>query len=160
MIICSALSPKEYLSAVKSNMSSSLELGQERFTGFFLGRLFYVTYHSGYEYDRRLNNPKNAALGYVKETSTGCDVRFLTFRGAMCPLVFLPLLLCMLACSIVIGAPDNIQMSSIIALIVTVLYAPIEALIEFMNERAEEGHKTLLSMLIDPTDPYANFDHV
>lgn len=160
MRIESLLMPKEYLSAVKNNMSSSLELGMERFTGFFLGRLFYVTHHCCYEWDRQINNPKNAALGFVKASATGCDVHFITFRGAMCPLVFLPLLLCMLAMGIVNGTPDNIEVSTIIALVVTVLFAPISAFIESTTIRSEDAKRALLSMLVDPTDPLANYNNV
>ena len=159
MRIESPLTTKEYLSALKNNMSSSLDFGQERFTGFFIGRLFYVTHHCDYEWDRRLSSPKNATMGYVGNAANGCSVRFLTARGMMCPLVFLPVLCIMLFAGVLMGAKyDNVQMSVVIALIVTVIYAPINALIELMSERSEAGHKALLSMLMDPTDPYTNIE--
>ena len=160
MRIESPLTPKEYLSAMKDNMSGHLELGQERFTGFFLGRLFYATYHSGYEWNRRITNQKNAAMGYVKRTNAGCEVRFLRFRGAMCPLVFLPFLLCMLAMGIIEGAPNDIMASTIISLVVTVILAPILTLIESMTIQSEDGQRALLSMLVDPTDALANYNNV
>ena len=90
MIIRNHLSPKEYLSAMKGRMSGHFELGQERFTGFFLGRLFYVTHHAGYEWNRRITNEKSAALGYVKKVETGCEVHCIRFRGMLCPLQFIP----------------------------------------------------------------------
>ena len=141
-------------------MSSSLDLGQERFTGFFLGRLFYVTHHCHYEWDREIKNPKNAALGFVQTSVTGSDVHFLTFRGALCPLIFLPLLLLMLTIGIIKGIPDQMGMNAIIAFVITVIYAPIDALIESATMRSEDGQRALLSMLTDPTDPLANYNNV
>lgn len=163
MIIYSALSPKEYLSAMKNNMSGHLELGQERFTGFFLGRLFYVTYHSGYEWNRRITNQKNAAMGYVKRTENGCEVRAIRFRGALCPLIFFPALAIILAFCIFTrefySESDNL-FRLIMGVVLTVVSALIGTLIECMTERSEDGLKTLLSMMLDPTDPLVNYDKV
>ena len=163
MRIESPYTPKEYLANLKFNMSSHFEFGCERFTGFFLGRLFYVTYHSGYEWNRRITNQKNAAMGYVKRTDDGCEVRFVRFRGPLCPLQFLPFLLIMLACSLFFFSADPLvdaPTRMIIGLIATVITALITAFIESMTERSEDGRRTLLSMLIDPYDSLANYDKV
>lgn len=160
MQIESPLTPKEYLSAAKSNMSSSLDFGRERFTGFFLGRLFYVTHHCHYEWDREFKNPKNAALGFVKTSVTGSDVHFVTFRGALCPLIFLPLLLLSLTISIIKGNPDYMGINTIIAIVIPLIYASIDAFIESTTMRSEDGQRALLSMLTDPTDPMANYNNV
>ena len=85
--------PKEYLRHMKERMGSRLDIWSERFTGILMGRFFYVTHHAGYEWNRRITNKKNAALGYVKETENGCEIRFLHFQGVLCPQYLIPWLL-------------------------------------------------------------------
>lgn len=155
MRIQSPLSPKAYLTAMRREMEGHFDLGRDRFTGFFLGPCFYVTYHSGYEWDRRYSNPKNAAMGYVKETEDGCEVWFWRFRGALCPLVFFPLLLTMIVLCVFLYGKDSV----LLAMISTVIVAPVETLFESFTARSEEGKWTLLSFLKDPSDPYANYNN-
>ena len=166
MVIKSHYNPKEYLAHMKSNMSGHFEFGCERFTGFFLGRLFYVTYHSGYEFNRRITNQKNAAMGYVKQTEAGCEVRFLRFRGALCPAQFLSLLLTLLllfAIPMLLEVGWHSQAFLFLcgcAFVLTAITAPIATLMECLTENSEDGRRTLLSMLIDPYDALANYDNV
>ena len=165
MRIESPYTPKEYLANLKFNMSSHFEFGCERFTGFFLGRLFYVTYHSGYEWNRRITNQKNAAMGYVKRTENGCEVRFLRFRGALCPLVFIPSYLPILLMILYLNnwgayAPDEFRFLMIVYHIMIAIIALISTVIESMTERSEDGRRTLLSTLMDPKDYLANYHKV
>ena len=166
MRIKSPFTPKEYLSAMKNNMSGHFEFGAERFTGFFLGMLFYVTYHSGYEWNRRVTNQKNAAMGYVKQTEYGCEVHFVRFRGMMCPLVFLQYLVMVLIPFLLVSLTYSIEitreflMHAIGILILVLIFVPIGTFIEACTERSQDGLRTLLSMLLDPTDPLANYDKV
>ena len=165
MTIKSHYSPKEYLVHMKSNMSGHFEFGCERFTGFFLGRLFYVTYHSGYEFNRRITNQKNAAMGYVKQTEAGCEVRFLRFRGGFCPLVFLPAYLLFLGCVLLLHAenmysPDDFKFVLIASHVIIAISVAVSTFIESLTTGSEDGRRTLLSMLIDPYDALANYDKV
>ena len=162
MRISSTLSPKEYIYAIKAQMSGHMEFGIERFTGFFLGRLFYVTYHSGYEWNRRITNQKNAAIGYIRRTENGSEIRFLRFRGALCPLVFIPLYLPILAVLLFMGSQrifsaDEFLFAMVAYHIMISISVLISTFVECMTERSEDGRKTLLSMLLDPTDYLANY---
>ena len=166
MMLHSPLSKNEYLEALQENMGAHSDFGSERFTGFFIGSCFYVTHHAGYEWNRRISNQKNAAMGYVKKAEEGCDVHFIRFKGAMCPLVFLPLFLFM-GLALSFAALTN-QLWHVythlfnwgIAFLVTAITAPISALFESMTEQSEDGRRSLLSMLIDPSDPYLNYNHI
>ena len=166
MVFHSELPKKAYLSAMKSNMSGHLEFGAERFTGFFIGNLFYVTYHSGYEWNRRISNQKNAAMGFVKKAEDGCDVHFLRFKGMLCPMVFLPVLLFLIGIFLMSMLIHNIWSIEAfwfccgIVLAVMVVCSPISALIESMTDGSIEGRRILLSFLTDPTDPYGSIDYI
>ena len=163
MKIHSSLSKKAYLHAMKDYMSGHFDFGSERFTGFFLGPCFYVTYHSGFEWNRKITNQKNAAVGFVKAADDGCNVHFLRFKGALCPLVFLPLLITMLLISPVIGdynAGADLALKAQIAFWGTIICAPIITFFEALTQRSEEGRRALLSLLTDPSDPYANMKYI
>ena len=161
MKLHSNLSKKEYLHAMKDYMSGHFDFGTERFTGFFLGSLFYVTYHSGMEWNRRITNQKNAAIGIVKDTTDGCSVYFLRFKGLFCPLHFLSLLLIMLLiCPFAGGHEIELSIKLQIAILATVIYSPIYTVIESLTQRSEDGRRALLSLLIDPSDPYGNICNI
>ena len=105
MRLSSPLQARKYLTSVKMRMSGHFD-HHERFTGFFLGSFFHITHHAEYEWDRRYKSPKNAAVGYIKQTADGCEVRFFLARGLLCPaqflgffLFFCVVLTSMLACS-------------------------------------------------------------
>ena len=89
MRIQSQLTPREYISAMMEQMQGHFDFGQERFTGFFFGKVFSVTYHSGHEWNRRISNQKNTAIGYVRQTQGGSEVRCVCLRALMAPTQFL-----------------------------------------------------------------------
>ncbi len=89
MKIQSELSAQRYLFAMKDRMAGHLEFGNERFTGFFFGSFFSVTYHSGYEWNRRISNQKNTAIGFVRKDANGCSVSFICLKGLLAPAQFL-----------------------------------------------------------------------
>ena len=160
-IIKSKYASKEYISAVKENMSGHFEFGAERFTGFFFKNWFHVTHHAGYEWNRRYTNEKNAAVGYVKQTECGCEVHFLTFKGALVPAQFL-LLLCFCPLLLLIAmAAESVTSFDLYTKIVPysflliAIVAPVEALFESFTERSDEGKSVLLALLIDPKDPFS-----
>lgn len=159
MRISSSLTPEKYLTAVKLRMSGHFE-HHERFTGFFFRSFFHITHHAEYEWDRRYNSPKNAAVGYLKKTEGGCEIRFFTARGLLCPaqfifyfLLFSVVLISGLAWRGIlddVGLPVSIGIS----FAATLFPALISALFEGATERSWEGRRALLALLEDPTDPF------
>ena len=166
MIFQSDLPKNAYLAAMKAQMEGHFQFGAERFTGFFLGNCFYVTYHSGWEYNRCITNQKNAAIGYVKRTDDGCEVHFRRFRGLLCPLQFL-FLLVFFEFALVFSflaqghwATESLLLALGIGLVAVTIAAPISTLAESLTEGSEDGRRTLLSFLMNPMDPYENYRHI
>lgn len=168
MVFHSELSKTEYLAALKENMSSHFAFGFERFTGFFIGNFFYVTYHSGYEWNQKITNQKNAAMGFVQDApagETGCDVHFLRFKGLLCPLVFLPIWFLFIGVILMQMLAHQVWSAEVfwtctgIALALMVVCAPISTLFESITDGSIEGGRILLSFLADPTDPYGSIDY-
>ena len=166
MVFHCDLPKSAYLSAMKENMSSHFAFGVERFTGFFIGNFFYITYHSGYEWNRRITNQKNTAIGFVKNAGdgeSGCDVHFFQFKGLLCPLVFLPTYLAVLGIML-LSEMTNGWNSEIfwtcfaIVSITMAIVSPFYTLCEACTDGSIEGEKTLLLYLADPEDPYSNVD--
>ena len=166
MVIQSPLPKNAYLAAMKSQMSGHFEFGVERYTGFFLGNCFYVTHHTGYDWEQRYTNLKNAAMGYVKKKDDGCEVHFCRFRGLLCPLHFLFVWLIMelpINFITLFRTQGNIKALSfgwIATFVATLLSALISVPFEGLTYASEEGRRCLLSLLFDPTDPYANINKV
>ena len=163
MVFHSELSKREYLAAMKSNMSGHLELGVERFTGFFIGNCFYVTHHAGYEWNQRITNQKNTAIGFVKDAPAdegGCDIHFIQCKGLLCPLVFLPTFLVVFFIELLAlsaAAPftsETFWTCTIVLLIASALYSPIYTLMEASTDGSIQGEKMLLFLLSNPADPY------
>ena len=159
MKIQSSMNKKDYISAMRRRMSGHFELGAERFTGFFIGTCFYVTYHSGFEWNRKITNQKNAAMGFVRSTAEGCEVHYLHFRGLLCPLVFPQLLLMMFLFSPLLGGEDLLYNMKF-TITWTIIIAPFMTLIECCTEKSEKGRRILLSFLRDPDDPYKNLPNI
>ena len=160
-IVTSTHSKAEYIEALKENMSGHFELGTERFTGFFIKNWFHVTHHAGYEWNRRYSNQKNAAVGYVKETENGCEVRFVCFKGALVPSQFLLMLALTIPLILIMAFLEGITDENIIrslmwfCLISIIPAALITTFFESVTERSEEGKRILLALLIDPKDPFS-----
>ena len=165
MKIYTRLSKKQWLSSMKENLGSFTTFGEERFTGFFFGSVFRVTYHSGYEWNRKISNQKNTAIGYVKDTDQGCQIRFLYTRGLLYPSAFLLYWGILTVLGLISAVGRGVL--SIHALLITaaitfgtmVITAPLSALIESFTDESEEGRKILLTTMIAPDDPRAYTNH-
>ena len=167
MVIHSDLPKNAYLAAMKSQMENHIQFGSERFTGYFWGGLFSVTYHSGYEYDRRYSNPKNSALGYVRKCEDGCRVHFIRLKGILNPPTYLFVSTVLTLALLFQCAMRSVLISEVAWLCfalgfgVTAIAAPISAFFEsVISERSAEGGRVLLSFLLDPSDPYANYHKI
>ena len=159
-IITSPTPAAEYLRSVKENMGGHFSFGQERFTGLFLGKWFHITHHAGYSWNERYTNQKNAAVGYVKRTESGCEVRFLTFKGLLCPaqfLSFIPFSYLLMVLYLLFNgvmAPSMWTISLVVPGVMAIS-AAIGTLFESMTPRSEEGKRILYAMLLDPEDPFS-----
>ena len=166
MKIQSSMSKKDYMIAMRMKMSDHFEFNVARFTGFFLGSCFYVTYHSGYEWNRKVTNQKNAAMGYVKDTPDGCEVRYIRFAGLLCPLQFIPFIftapLVLFLFLLFKDGWDPVIFKATygIMLVMYVLAAPISALLECCTEKSQEGRRLLISFLKDPAEPRKHLPYI
>ena len=167
MKIDSPLSSKEYLHHIWNHSGSFWDFGSERFTSVILGRFFWVTYHSGFEWDRKITNPKNRAWGFVKNTKEGCRVYGFRTMGFLDPLMFF---LVLLLYSAVAAACiyfrfselywDDDSLRSVIltmalfVVVMSVIVAVSSAIMTSVSERGQLGRKYLLALLHDPDDPY------
>jgi hypothetical protein len=159
MKIISALSRWKYLSALRQQMSASSDFGLERFTGFFAGSCFYVTHHCKYEWNRKITNQKNAAIGFVKDTERGCEVHFLCLKGLMCPLAFLFVAITTFPLVTLVAIRNRVmdlQQFWALYYIVLLCVAPFSALFESFTEGSRYGKEMLLSLLKEPTSNHNN----
>ena len=149
MIFESPLTVAEHRKWLRQNMEYPFSFFTERFAGFAIGPVFYVIHHSEYEYDRRVSMPKNAALGFMRSTDTGCTLHFLTFRSMLCPSQFLILFLIgLMICAA--QYHDNIPGLPLIVLAILLVVAGGSAFAESCTERSEEGKYALLQLLSGP----------
>jgi len=166
MEIKSDLNQADHLQALRVSMDSIFHFGAERFTGFTAGKWFYITHHAGYEWNRRYTNQKNAALGYVVDAEEGCRVKFIRFKGALCPgqflllwsIVFLAVLLSMIAGNVL--SADTFGVLFGLTIGAAFVGALLGTFFESMTERSEEGRRCLLAHLIDPSDPFSYLNHI
>ncbi len=159
MKIQSAYPPKTHISAMKERMGGHMELGCERFTGFFLGCWFTVTHHSGYEWNRRISNVKNTAIGYVRSDGQGSYVHYIHLRGLLAPT---QILFYFLAVGFPMGLIGLVGAGLEGAVIILVCYlaavliaAPISALVECLVDASEDGRRQVQALLLDPVDPFS-----
>ena len=152
MVFESPLTVTEHRRWLKQNMEYPFSFFSERFAGFAIGPVFYVIHHSEYQYDRRVNMPKNAALGFMRSTDTGCRLHFLTFRGALCPSQFLLYLLFGLIFGWVESARYQVATPALpwIILGILLVIACVSAFAESCTQRSDDGYCALLQLLSGP----------
>lgn len=82
---------KEYLKELLE--SSFFGFGQERFTGWYIGNIFSVSYHNEREFGRRNYPIFNKAIGFMKHQDGETVVRYVIFRGTTDPISFVSIFL-------------------------------------------------------------------
>ena len=156
------LSPDLYIRALYQQMGSFTSFLEERFTGIFVGRFFSICYHSGWEWNRRLTNEKNRAIGYVKRTPEGSEVRFIHLYGDTNPLsLALMFLAGFIVGGVAVGMSDGPYAEhldlyfSVLSGLFTMIFASAGTVIaSYFTERGQEGCGILLAYLKDPVDPW------
>lgn len=163
MRITVAYRKNEYLASLKERMDSFFRIGAERCTGIFLGSLICVTHHCQVEWNRQITGQKNTAIGLVCNKDTGVEVRCVIMKGILAPHLFL-LMFCFVAavCLLTVlsrGAADLFPWIIPISLGITAITAGGTALAESMTEESDAGRKILISVLLDPKDPFSYLNH-
>jgi hypothetical protein len=164
MKLQSSLSKKEYLRALKGRMESPFRFGLERFCGFHLGGLFYVTHHCSHEWNRKITGERNTAIGIVRKDGDGCKARYFVIKGLLAPHCLLGMFLfCLAICLVVLLQEDVDPATRIFTLPISIVFPLFAglgtAVTEGMSERSEEGEKILRCMLLDPSDPFSFMNH-
>ena len=156
MQIQTKFSPKEYMRALRGRLGSFTDFGCERFTGIVVGRFFSVTHHAGHEWNRRITNERNSAVGYVKETPDGAKVCCLRQKGWTTPQALL-LMLTMCVVILLIASRGMIEMNTLIKLTLgmTAFMALFTAVCDSFTERGIQGEQELYALLYDPSNPLA-----
>ena len=160
MIVSSNLSKEAYLEEFRSQVKGNYFcFGEERFTGFVIGGFFSIAYHSGYEWNRRITNEKNRAIGFVRKNGAGCKVYAVRLRGYTNPLSIIILFAVFLAILTLRQGnyasgwerwfnPTNIWF----ALLGTGISVGISAAAAFTTERGQRGWAMVTSLLHCPDD--------
>lgn len=149
----SPLSVKEHRRWLRRHMEYPFSFFTERFAGFAIGPVFYVIHHAEYEYDRRINMPTNAALGFMRGAENGCRLHFITFRGLLCPSQFL-ILFAITFFFCLFKADEILSMPVLLAVLLPIqlVFAGINAFVESLSERSEDGRDKLLYLLTGKDD--------
>ena len=155
----------EYLSSLKERMDSFFHIGAERCSGIFLGPVVCITYHSGWEWNRQITGQKNTAVGFVSKNGSGSKLNCIILKGMLAPHLFLLLfsgiaIIYFLATLIKgIDWEEVRQLFLPFCLIASVGFAVISAFHESLTEESDSGRKILISILLDPKDPFSYLNH-
>lgn len=159
----SSHSKNAYLTELRQSFGSIFDFWDERFTGFVIGNFFCVTHHCDYEWNRRINGETNTAIGFVKKLEDGCNVHFFTVKGELRPQGMFMLICLQLLIFIFCYAfdrdpisPSHIPIIAGVILAVSLFVAGVSAFLSWLTENGQAGYRSLLSLLLDPMNPYEN----
>lgn len=154
MIIRSELPYRQYLFELKNNLDGIFEFGEERVAGTVIWRFFSITSHAGYEWNRRITNEKQRAVGFAKPDGDGTKIYCIRLAGLTNPISLVALfLLCMV---ISLFKMEGFSVAALqISLLTTVITAIISAIGDSWTERGHEAYRTLTAYLVDPKNYYS-----
>lgn len=160
MRIVSSVPRAQYLSEMRSQMDSFWSFGSERFVGTVIGPFFSVTYCSGSEWNRKITNEKNRAIGYVRAVPEGTEVWCVRLAGMTNPaslailfvIYFIMVLVAQFNRETMLGLAFTVA-CAVIGTIVTAIYT---AITDSLTERGQEGYRVVTAFLHDPRDFYGN----
>lgn len=86
-----SLTPKEYASYLRRNISLLPNIWGGSLSGFVIGRFFSVANRAEYEWNRRITCECSRAIGIIVPAGEGCQIRYIQLYGLFSPfwLVFL-----------------------------------------------------------------------
>ncbi len=151
-----------YLEALSDRRGSFTSFGQERITGFVVGRCFSVTHHAGHEFNRRITNERSNAIGYVKKTEQGTEVHYIRLKGWTTPQALLGLFCLYFVMTLVIGCVTAtggptlpiIGWCSLISLGLAVVHGLVTAVMDSLTEAGAQGTVAITSLMEDPENPF------
>jgi len=153
MQIQSELPCDVYLKSMKEQFGSWSDFWSERFTGFIIGRFFYVCHYAGKEFNRRVTDERHCAIGYVKPVGGKTSVSCLRFAGFSDPVSLVGIFLLCLGI-FALCAYDILSEIAWLALIPTGFAVLYSAIAHSVTQRGVEGSKTLTALLTDPDNFY------
>lgn len=153
MNIHSSHNADTYLYEMRHAMGSSTDFGVERFTGIVLGKFFCVSHHCSYDWESRYTCQKNTAIGIVKNNKDSCDVQFFVTRGDLRPQWLIPVYAIILFVSFLFTLPFRFALQYIG---IFTFAAIISAIVEPHTSASKDGYKSLISLIKNPQNPYAN----
>ncbi len=160
MKIHSEHSVDAYLYELQENLGNSTDFGVERFTGLVWGKFFCVTHHCAWEWNRRITCEKNSAIGYVKKSDNGSDVRFIKTKGDLRPQILIPfLLICAFIAWLVVMTLETINFFQFVCYLYSIelLRAILTAIGSSITEEGRIGKRIIISLIKNPKDPYGNY---
>lgn len=154
MIIRSELPYRQYLFELKNNLDGIFEFGEERVAGSVIWRFFSITSYAGHEWNRRITNEKQRAIGFAKPDDDGTKIYCIRLAGLTNPISLAGLFLfCMV---ISLFKMEGLSVAAIqISLVTTVITAIVTAITDSWTERGLEAYRTLTAYLLDPKNYYS-----
>lgn len=151
MRISSELSKKAYLQAMKGSLESRFDFSNERLVGTVIGPFFSVAHCAGHEWNRKITDEKNRAIGVVRTRGEGTEVIFLHMTGMTNPVSLIGLYaLCIVMfafCDLSILSEPQVWVGCLIAV---AIIAVVSAVGDSLTERGQQGFKTLMKFLYHP----------
>ena len=149
--VISNLPEKEYLRAMKGSLESRFAFQDERIVGTVIGPFFSVAHCAGHEFNRRITDEKNRAMGFVRTRGAKTEVCFVHTTGMTNPLS----LVTMYVLCIVMFAVAEVSILSepavwIGSLVATGITAVVTAVSDSVTERGIAGYQTLIRFLEHP----------
>lgn len=152
----SALSPDAYKQAVKKKLRNFSYIGEERFSGHFIGPFFFFTHHCYWEWNRRATAEMNNAIGFIRQTADGTRVYYWRTKGFFQPFYVLTSLLIwsafwLLICLLCKAIEEFLPYISWFSVYCTLLACLVSATNSSVTENGKLGREILDYFLGDPT---------
>ena len=140
-----------YLYELRQSLGSATDFGIERFTGIVFGRFFCITHHCDRHWNRKITAELNTAIGYVRKADNSTVITFITTKGSFRPQFLIPWILFSL---LILKFLDFSAGANLI--IYGLIGAIISAICDSLTQAGKDGHKSLISLLNNPQNPYEN----
>ena len=136
---------------MKGSMESRFDFFSERIVGTVIGPFFSVAHCAGHEWNRKITDEKNRAIGYVRTRNEGVEICFVHLTGLTNPLSLIVMYaLCIIMFAILDFSILAIPGIWIGCLIATVIAAVVTAVGDSLTERGIAGYETLMKFLHHP----------